>query len=316
MLPHESCASSTRLEVWIFKSSILTFFLNQGWFEGHASSSSNMERSNHASTSFIAGSIAGLASRVVAAPLDVIKIRWQTNTRQSSFLSTILHIYRDDGLVGFYRGNLYGVLLYVSYGAIHFPCYEFVKEQLAGDHSKESVRSRMVAGMLSSCFTTVLTYPLDTIRSRRISTRQFHYKGLFKGVEVGIINEAPMAGTTFAIHEQLKDWGFTKSQAGFVAGFVSRLIYFPLDTIKRRLMNEGFLHVESNEAIVGNMTKTSFLQKAWRVAYYDVYLSSGLTGFYRGVLPAIMKTGFGYSVNFYVYETVVEMLNRRDGQHQ
>lgn len=256
-----------------------------------------MEHSTNSIDSAIAGSVAGFISRVVVSPLDVVKIRWQLSSHSNiSFGKTFRHVIDTHGFAGLFRGNLWGMLLWIGYGAVQFPAYEQCKS-LSG----ESSVGRAFAGSMAACLATTITFPLDALRTRRISSHSHHFNNIFRGLGPGLISIAPMSGITFALHEYLLKLGLEKATSGMVAGTVARAIIFPLDTVKRRMMAQGLEHVESGKVI-----------KHYRGALhcaYSIWKDEGLLAFFRGISPSLVKTGIGSSITFFVYETVLHHLN-------
>ncbi|KAK3951042.1 mitochondrial carrier domain-containing protein [Pseudoneurospora amorphoporcata] len=139
-----------------------------------------------------AGATAGLISRFVIAPLDVVKIRLQLQHHSLSdplihqrgpevigggpiykgTLPTIRHILRTEGLTGLWKGNIPAELLYVSYAAVQFTTYRSTTQFLQVSFPKEqneqlppSVES-FVAGASAGGVATAATYPLDLLRTR------------------------------------------------------------------------------------------------------------------------------------------------------
>ena len=70
--------------------------------------------------SFLAGAIAGLTSRIVTAPFDVVKIRMQLQQepirnagkggRYTGLLQAFANLYAEEGFRTFYRGNMPAVM--------------------------------------------------------------------------------------------------------------------------------------------------------------------------------------------------------------
>ncbi|GME26924.1 Mitochondrial carrier protein [Neofusicoccum parvum] len=145
-----------------------------------------------------AGAIAGLVSRFVIAPLDVIKIRLQLQVHSLSdplshasirggpiykgTLGTLKHILREEGLTGLWKGNVPAEALYLCYGSMQFLAYRSASSFLqsltlppapnsAGD--KHDRRRRLpdaattfLAGAFAGTAATTATYPLDLLRTR------------------------------------------------------------------------------------------------------------------------------------------------------
>ncbi|CRK18336.1 hypothetical protein BN1723_002476 [Verticillium longisporum] len=138
-----------------------------------------------------AGATAGLVSRFVIAPLDVVKIRLQLQSHSLSdplshpaaqggpiykgTLSTLRHILRSEGLPGLWKGNVPAELMYLCYGGIQFTAYRAATQLLRGGgahggteddrHLPHAVES-FVAGAAAGAAATTATYPLDLLRTR------------------------------------------------------------------------------------------------------------------------------------------------------
>lgn len=245
----------------------------------------------------MAGSVAGFVSRVVVSPLDVVKIRWQLSSHSNvTFMNTIKHVLHAHGWTGLFRGNAWGLALWISYGAVQFPAYEWCKTV-----SGESSAGRVLAGSLAASFATLATFPLDAMRTRRISSHSHTNTHIFRGLGPGLLSIAPMSGITFSLHEYFLNLGLDKALSGLLAGTIARAIIFPLDTIKRRMMAQGLQHVEHGHVI-------KHYSGALDCAV-SIFRDEGPLAFFRGISPSLIKTGIGSSITFFVYESVLHKLN-------
>ncbi|KAH7035164.1 mitochondrial carrier domain-containing protein [Microdochium trichocladiopsis] len=151
-----------------------------------------------------AGATAGLISRFVIAPLDVVKIRLQLQTHSLSdplaaaatnnaakgtsapiyykgTLRTLRHIVENEGIRALWKGNVPAELMYVSYAAVQFTMYRqttLVLQRMNGDnaggnnnHNTTSIRlpkaaQSFIAGATAGATATAATYPLDLLRTR------------------------------------------------------------------------------------------------------------------------------------------------------
>ena len=79
----------------------------------------------------ISGAVAGFVSRIVSAPLDVLKIRFQLqdskSPKYSSLFDAVGRIVKEEGVTGLWKGNIPAVCLWVSYGALQFMSYGELK---------------------------------------------------------------------------------------------------------------------------------------------------------------------------------------------
>ena len=90
-----------------------------------------MVNSEYLSSGAVAGLVAGGVSRVLTAPLDVIKIRFQLQQSINPvYTSTVLafaSIIRNEGILSLWKGNLNATYLWMSYGMIQFGMYDALK---------------------------------------------------------------------------------------------------------------------------------------------------------------------------------------------
>lgn len=117
----------------------------------------------------LAGGFAGLTSRFVIAPLDVIKIRLQLQSRRGTTYRSAFHagktIVAQEGLTALWKGNIPAELLYVSYSMVQFVTYREAHVLLERGGFPTKYRS-FVAGASAGVCATLATYPLDLLRTR------------------------------------------------------------------------------------------------------------------------------------------------------
>ncbi len=121
----------------------------------------------------VAGGVSGAASRMVIAPLDVIKIRLQLEScpRQkirvlSGTWSMFKTVYQEERLISLYRGNCAAMSLWVFYTATQFSIHGAMSRSLEalGPGNSKSF-NQFVAGGVAGAGATVFTYPLDVLRT-------------------------------------------------------------------------------------------------------------------------------------------------------
>ncbi|CAN0411761.1 unnamed protein product [Ectocarpus sp. 12 AP-2014] len=105
-----------------------------------------------------AGATAGAVSRVLTAPLDVAKIRFQldhgaTRRYDSTLWAAMRSIYGEEGLVTLWRGNLPAMFLWSAYTAVQFSAYEQLRatDFLLSRRHDNSVSGGGVSHRSSSC---------------------------------------------------------------------------------------------------------------------------------------------------------------------
>ncbi|TBU64568.1 mitochondrial carrier [Dichomitus squalens] len=128
------------------------------------------------SSYFIAGGIAGAASRTVVSPLERLKIIQQVQPPSSDrqykgVWNSLVRMWREEGFKGFMRGNGINCLRIIPYSAVQFTTYEQLKKVIfqwfTGYGNKQlDTPKRLCAGALAGITSVCTTYPLDLVRSR------------------------------------------------------------------------------------------------------------------------------------------------------
>lgn len=121
---------------------------------------------------FLAGGVAGAASRTVVSPLERLKIIQQVQPRTADgqykgVWSSLVRMWREEGFKGFMRGNGINCLRIIPYSAVQFTTYEQLKKWFTGYGAKQlDTPTRLLSGALAGITSVCSTYPLDLIRSR------------------------------------------------------------------------------------------------------------------------------------------------------
>ncbi|KAI8614188.1 mitochondrial carrier domain-containing protein, partial [Chytriomyces sp. MP71] len=181
----------------------------------------------------VSGAAAGVLSRLVIAPLDVVKIRLQIQTsarpllkrslysgssysasapKYTGILQSMALIVKEEGVLGLWKGNWPAEYLYLLYGAVQFVVFhEFMR--VTSDSLPDSART-FIGGAIAGSTATFATYPLDLLRTRfamqgteRVYTsllgacheiaRVEGIRGFYRGVWPSILQIAPYMGIMF-----------------------------------------------------------------------------------------------------------------------
>lgn len=182
----------------------------------------------------VCGAIAGGASRLLTSPFDVLKIRFQlqvgpihTQAQRARLAyhtvwQSLTKVTREEGLIGLWRGNLAATYLWVGYGAVQFPVYEFLKTELPAAVPEMRKFDTFIAGGGAGLAATVATYPFDVIRTQfaaqglpRAHKTMWSFvqatvkgsqgvRGLFAGLMPTAVQIIPRMGLSFALYEKLE----------------------------------------------------------------------------------------------------------------
>ncbi|XP_058068903.1 mitochondrial carrier protein CoAc1 [Magnolia sinica] len=189
----------------------------------------------------IAGGTAGAFAKTVVAPLERIKILLQTRTEgyhSLGVLQSLKKLMKNEGVLGFYKGNGASVLRIVPYAALHFMTYEQYRCWILSNYSALGTGPfiDLLAGSAAGGTAVLCTYPLDLARTKlayqvRGPSGSFGHgmnsfqiqpayhgikdvfksvymeggvRGLYRGVGPTLIGILPYAGLKFYIYEELK----------------------------------------------------------------------------------------------------------------
>ncbi|KAI3403747.2 LEU5 [Candida oxycetoniae] len=122
----------------------------------------------------IAGGMAGCCAKTLVAPLDRIKILFQTSNPEFIKYRGTFHglidagkwIWKSDGIRGLYQGHSITLVRIFPYAAIKFVAYEQIRQVLIPNDLYETAGRRFMAGSLSGLASVFFTYPLDLVRVR------------------------------------------------------------------------------------------------------------------------------------------------------
>ncbi|CCG81220.1 Mitochondrial carrier protein LEU5 [Taphrina deformans PYCC 5710] len=149
--------------------------------ELHPRRTMNKKSLDYVLRSGLAGGLAGCAAKTLIAPLDRVKILFQTSNPQFAKYSGqwlgVWHAARDIhdqfGISGLFKGHAMTLLRIFPYAAIKFVAYEQFRAILIPSDRDEVPWRRFAAGSLAGMTTVFFTYPLEVIRVRlAFETRQ------------------------------------------------------------------------------------------------------------------------------------------------
>ncbi|KFK36750.1 mitochondrial substrate carrier family protein [Arabis alpina] len=280
--------------------------------------SKHVKRSNY----FIAGGIAGAASRTATAPLDRLKVLLQIQKTDARIREAVKTIWKQGGVRAFFRGNGLNIVKVAPESAIKFYAYELFKnaigENMGEDKADIGTTARLFAGGMAGAVAQASIYPLDLVKTRlqtctsqagvvvpRLGTltkdilvhegpRAF-YKGLFPSL-LGII---PYAGIDLAAYEKLKDLSRTyilqdagplvQLGCGTISGALGATCVYPLQVVRTRMQAER--------------TRTSMSG-----VFRRTISEEGYKALYKGLLPNLLKVVPAASITYMVYEAMKKSL--------
>ncbi|KAJ5226617.1 uncharacterized protein N7469_006623 [Penicillium citrinum] len=189
----------------------------------------------------LSGAASGSITSLALTPIELIKCRMQvpseTFGQQPKPLALVADVFRREGLIGFWRGQLGTLIRETGGSAAWFGGYEGVSSlfrtynQRSGIVSKGDslpIYQQMIAGATAGISYNFLFYPADTIKSRlqtedislrpagaqrqtfwsvsRALWRQQGLKGMYRGCGITCARSAPSSAFIFSVYEGLRSF--------------------------------------------------------------------------------------------------------------
>ncbi|CDS13058.1 hypothetical protein LRAMOSA05242 [Lichtheimia ramosa] len=271
----------------------------------------------------IAGGMAGAVSRTVVSPAERMKILFQVQGPEPAayrgVFPTLAKMWREEGLMGFMRGNGTNVIRIIPYSASQFAAYEYCKGLLMEPGKTElDTPRRLTAGGFAGVVSVICTYPLDMVRTRlsvlsatldgnvrhgapakklpgilplmvHIYKKEGGIMGLYRGLWPTTLGVAPYVAINFQCYEGLKflivPEGSDKPSparklvCGALAGYV----------LRRRMQVTG-------------MSSIDYKYKGTWDAVKTMVRNEGIRGLYKGMIPNYLKVAPAMGVSFVTYE--------------
>ncbi|KAK2656813.1 hypothetical protein Ddye_009865 [Dipteronia dyeriana] len=278
---------------------------------------------------FAAGAAAGAAAKTVTAPLDRIKLLMQTHgvrvgqesaKKAIGFIEAIKLIAKEEGIKGYWKGNLPQVIRIIPYSAVQLFAYETYKKLFKGKDGELSVIGRLAAGACAGMTSTFVTYPLDVLRLRlavepgyrtmsEVALNMLREEGVlsfYYGLGPSLIGIAPYIAVNFCIFDLVKkslpENYREKAEASLLTAVVSAglatLTCYPLDTIRRQMQMKGTPYKSVLDAFAGIVQR------------------DGVIGLYRGFLPNALKNLPNSSIRLTTFDMVKRLIASSEKEFQ
>ncbi|KAK8657851.1 hypothetical protein V6N13_036070 [Hibiscus sabdariffa] len=286
--------------------------------------STHVKRSKY----FIAGGIAGAASRTATAPLDRLKVVLQVQTTNANILPAVKKILKEDGVLGFFRGNGLNVVKVAPESAIKFYAYEMLKNVIGdsmGDKSGDiGASGRLLAGGAAGAVAQCAIYPMDLVKTRLQTCAsecgkppnlgkltkdiwvQEGPRAFYKGLVPSLLGIIPYAGIDLTVYETLKDFSrsyvlqdsepgpLVQLGCGTISGALGATCVYPLQVIRTRMQAQR----ATADVAYNGMSDV----------FWKTFRNEGYRGFYKGLFPNLLKVVPAASITYLVYESMKKSL--------
>jgi solute carrier family 25 carnitine/acylcarnitine transporter 20/29 len=287
---------------------------------------------------FIAGCLGGVTQVIIGQPFDTVKVRLQNQVEgkkvYTSMTDCIKKIYTYEGPTAFYKGVLPPLLAVGGCSSIQFGVLETTKRFFlslqSGTKKELEMRYIFLSGAVAGLANSIISIPAEHLRIRMqiqqnsagtsgeyrssIDAAKKIYKkhgiqGIYKGGFISAIREMYAYGIYFATYELALRTLMQKGQkrtdlhpiqyliGGSLAGYVVWFMEYPLDLVKTKIQADSFVHPQYRGSVD---------------CAIQTYRSGGIHGFYRGLLPCMLRAGPANAASFLTYEYAMKFFTHRD----
>ncbi|KAJ5360849.1 hypothetical protein N7517_010040 [Penicillium concentricum] len=289
----------------------------------------------------LAGGVAGCAAKTIVAPLERIRILFQTShshfvqytARWNGLIKAAREIRSLYGMPALFKGHSASLVRVFPYAGINFLAYEQFRAAIIPSTEKEAPWRRFLCGSMAGATSTLVTYPLELIRTRLAFetvqknpsswlsiSRKIYFEGggsgslsnLYRGIAPTMLGILPYAGMSFLTHDLLRDLLRTPTLAPYT-------LESPSST---RLTAVAQL---SCGAVAGIVAQTisypiDIIRRRIQVRSVDhakdgiletarcIFLERGVRGFYVGLTIGYVKMAPMAATSFYVYDRMKRFL--------
>nr|XP_040047162.1 mitochondrial thiamine pyrophosphate carrier [Gasterosteus aculeatus aculeatus] len=291
----------------------------------------------------LAGSAAGMVTRALISPLDVLKIRFQLQIERVSslrpegkyrgLLQASRCIYSEEGLSAFWKGHVPAQLLSISFGAVQFATFEFLTEAVHTStlYNSQTAGVHFVCGGLAACSATVVCQPLDTLRTRFAAQGETKvYRNLrhavftmcrsegpltfYRGLCPTLVAVFPYAGMQFFFYNVFRKlFALPSKEAGNVGGHLKSLVCGSGAGMISKTITYPFDLCKKRLQVGGfEAARVQFGQVRTYRGLVDCMVriakEEGVRGFFKGLSPSLVKAALSTGFTFFWYEVFLDAM--------
>lgn len=249
----------------------------------------------------------------------------QLRKQSLNFLEVGLQICKKEGMFALYKGLGAVITGIVPKMAIRFSSFQFYSNNL-----QKYPFSTFFAGLLAGVTEAVMVVtPMEVIKIRLQAqshslsdsliryrspahaaytiVREEGFSALYKGVSLTALRQATNQAANFTTYQALKTYVQTIQNhelhpwqnlcLGGVAGAMGPIFNNPIDIVKTRIQRQKTITTSSN-----------FQQ--FKLLFSEILKNEGLSAFYKGLTPRLLRVAPGNAVTFTVYEFIAKQIGR------
>lgn len=289
-----------------------------------------------AAIQIFSGGSAGFVEVCIMHPLDLVKTRFQIQTKTvpgdplyyTSVVDCMKKMYRSEGFLSFWKGILPPILAETPKRAVKFFTFEQYKRAFLFGSPTPTPLTFALAGLGAGITEAILVNPFERVKVRMQSDRQrldkmpttwtvtkeivrkdgLGLRGLNKGITATMARNGVFNMVYFGFYHsvrplvpQPKNPNLTVIRnlaIGFASGILGSLINIPFDVAKSR--------IQGPQPVPGEIKYRTTLG-----SIATVYREEGFKALYKGLVPKLLRLGPGGAIMLIVYEHVHDYLRAK-----
>lgn len=261
---------------------------------------------------FSCSGIAGSTGAFCVYPIDFVKTRMQNQILQVSKQKLYKNsfdcfrvIFRNEGLLGFYRGATPNIVGVFPEKAIKITINNYLNHILRDKTGVVPFYSQLLAGGLAGMGQVIVTNPMEIIKIQmqmqhltKLNNknlinviRNIGIKNLYKGSSACFMRDIPFSLIYFPLYTFIKNNNPNSFSnyllPGMLSGAISAYTVTPFDVVKTRLQTKRVDNVKYN-GLYDCFTK--------------VYKTEGLSAFFKGSIVRSIRSSIQFGITFAVFE--------------
>jgi solute carrier family 25 phosphate transporter 23/24/25/41 len=277
------------------------------------------------------GGVGGCVAKTATSPLERIRVLAQTGAVEKGILHSAREIFEAEGLRGYWRGNFTNCLRVFPAKGVLFATNDIYRgwlRSLLGITGSNPTSLGFMSGSLAGITACVATYPLDFARTRlagvtgrdiglmgilKEAVHEGGYRALFRGCLPTVIGAIPYEGMKFGLYAMLTaDTGEPKGEVpveqkmayGAFSGMTAAAFIYPNDTVRK------LMQISGNPNTVGEHHGEELYKNFWD-CYKTTYRKGGISRFYRGIFPYMLRSMPNAAIQFSVYESLKSFVKEK-----
>ncbi|KNZ74994.1 Mitochondrial carnitine/acylcarnitine carrier protein CACL [Termitomyces sp. J132] len=276
---------------------------------------------------FVAGTAAGISGLVVGFPLDTVKVRFQnpqTAAKYRSTLDAVSTIIREERFFGLYKGITSPLASSALLNGLVFASYRFfMKLQLDHNEATPTLTQITLAGVGTGIVSSILTTPIELISLQIVRTSGL--RGLYRGITATALRDtgygayflsyeatcralSPLAAGSVESKALASSTGpawWSMLIAGGIAGVFGWVVTFPFDVVKTRIQGTHYSKTSFCSSPPDLRMQKYNLYRTTVSTIINSYRAEGISVFFRGLAPTLLRAIPVNMVTFTTFEAVV-----------